>query len=227
MLHAIYHNKGSLWRRYIGHRDEREGNVYAEDEITSAFLGTQNFLEVNDIWQIWEVIIGESLYPPDVQYPPERFEIALWPRRKIEPDALITFFWPNNEKLHLLIEFKWDAGESGTNQLEKQWKEFLTKDERDNAWHLFISKDISAAVPYIHKWRLIPITWLQVRSALQKVNTKKETIGNGNLVKYCNLMEKFMKKIQIFPFGGFNRLEDFPELPDAKNEFIFFKSKKG
>ena len=58
MLHAIYHNKGALWKRYIGHRDQREGNVYAEDEVTSAFLGTQDFLDVNDVWQIWRVIFG-------------------------------------------------------------------------------------------------------------------------------------------------------------------------
>ena len=227
MLHAIYHNKGSLWRRYIGHRDERDGNVYAEDEITSAFLGTQNFLGVNDVWRIWEVIIGKDLYPSNIKFSPERFEIKLWPRIQIEPDALITFFWPNNVKILLLIEFKWNAKLSSPNQLEKQWKEFLTKDERENAWHLFISKDISAAVPYIDKWRIIPITWLQVKSALKKVSPKKETMSNGNLVKYCNLMVKFMDKIQIRTFGGFNHLTDIPVLPNAIKEFIFFKSNKG
>lgn len=226
MLHAIYHNKGNLWKRYLGHRDELERNVFAEDEITSAFLGTQNFLNPKDVWQIWQTIVGADLSPQNVTSPPEFVDIQLWPRREIEPDALISFNWSNGIKGYLLIEFKWDAGESGENQLEKQWSKFLNKDERENAWHLYISKDISAAVPHLNQWRIRPITWLQVRSALKKVRDSEKIMQEGTLLKYCDLMDRFMEKIQIFPFNGFCNLPESQGFLEPEGDFVFFKFNK-
>jgi len=245
MLHAIYHNKGKLWQRYVGHRDGLEGNVHAEDEITSAFLGTQVFLDTVHVWKLWQAIVGDEITPPNETLPPASCAIKLWPKKsRIEPDALITFAWPNDVIRHLLIEFKWDAGESGDNQLIRQWDEFLTADERNNSWHLFIAKDISPALPYCNKWRIRPITWLHVRSALCSIPR------DGKLAVYCDLMDKFFLKIKIYPFKGFRhlpescdmhtnrlwhvissksrsptklfKLPNLPDFPQAQNREIFF-----
>lgn len=217
MLHAIYHNKGQLWKRYIGQRDGLEGNVHAEDEITSAFLGTQEFLDPEHVWRLWQAIVGEKIIPPNAEHSPVSFAIKLWPRRGIEPDAMITFVWSNCAERHLMIEFKWDAGESGDGQLEKQWKEFLSDNERENALHLFIAKDIGPALPYLNQWRMCPITWLHVRSALMSIPR------DGKLATYCDLMDRFLEKIQIYPFNGFCRLPEAPDLPPNRfGDPIFF-----
>lgn len=207
MLHAVFHNKGSIWRRYIGHRDGSDGNVYAEDEITSVFLGTQQFLDTAQIWKIWHSVIGNDIAPLNESQPPASCKIDLWPRRGIEPDAFITFHWPNNIKRHLLIEFKWDAGESGDNQLKRQWEDFLTSEERLNTFHLFIAKDTSPGLMRLKECPILPLTWLQIRSALKSV------AHDDKLALYCNLMDKFFEKIQIYPFTGFSNLPESPILP--------------
>lgn len=215
MLHAVYHNKGALWKRYIGDRDGSEGNVHAEDEITSTFLGTQVFLETEHVWQIWLAIVGKELFPLNVEQQPESVSIKLWPRRGIEPDAMLTFAWPSGETRHLLMEFKWNSGESGDGQLEKQWDEFLNPDERDNALHLFISKDVGPALTHLGQWPIYPITWHELRSKLQMLPRE------GKLQTYCDLIDHFLEKIGIHPFSGFSGIPTSP----SSNKFtgrIFF-----
>ena len=218
MLHAVYHNKGNLYKRYIRERDGLEGNVYAEDEITSIFLGTQEFLETAYVWQIWRAIVGEEINPPNQFQPPESATIQLWPRRGIEPDAMITFCWPNKVERLLLVEFKWDAPESGVGQLQKQWTEFLTDKERQNALHLFIAKDTSPARTHLDQWNIYPITWLQVRSRLQTCQRV------GKLETFCKLMDHFFHKIGIHPFCGFSGMQASPEFLDTKPPQIFFSA---
>lgn len=216
MLHAVYHNKGNLYKRYIRERDGFEGNVYAEDEITSIFLGTQEFLETEYVWQIWRAIVGDEISPPNQPQIPESVVIQFWPRRGNEPDAMITFGWPNKVERHLLIEFKWDAPESGVGQLQKQWMEFLTEKERENALHLFIAKNTGPAYSYLDQWNMRPITWLQVRSRLQMC--KRE----GKLETYCRLIDCFFRKIGVHRFSGFSGIKELPEFLDTKPERIFF-----
>jgi hypothetical protein len=113
------------------------------------------------------------------------------------------------------MEFKWNSGESGKGQLKTHWDEFLNPDERDNALHLFISKDVGPALLHCDQWPIYPITWHKVRSKLQTLPRK------GKLQTYCDLMDHFMEKIGIHPFSGFSGL---PVSPGSKNPTgrIFF-----
>jgi hypothetical protein len=123
----------------------------------------------------------------------------------------------------LLIEFKWRAPLSGENQLHRQWREYLTEDERENALHLFIAPEISSGMSAQQSkdvWgdRLVLITWMQIRRILQVVSNE----NNTGLGRWAIVADKFLERIGISSFSGFNYLGEYaPHSLDISKPIIW------
>jgi len=146
----------------------------------------------------------------------------------IEPDAVVHMVWPDNVSRILLIELKWHAPLSGNNQLHRQWREYLTAEEREQALHLFIAPEISAGIQatennddYGNVWlqgnRLIPISWLHIRSILNKLSNESLP-----LLRWAHLANNFLEAIGIRKFAGFGYIKTNLSLPEYLPENIFW-----
>jgi hypothetical protein len=227
MLHAITQRKTNFHLRYLGHREEGERRITAEDEITALLLGPLAFMPYADIATFWKAIVGQ---PKCWSWPQGEVDVAtmsFWERRKtaagpIEADLLVEFRWPDGERRILLIELKWRSGLSGDNQLYDQWERYLRDDERPAALHLFIAPQVGDALQAqakTHIWDggyLLPISWQQVLSRLPHQNH-----GSPGLVRLVKQMEATLKMLQIRPFKGFSTLSP-PALPPV-NAPIFWR----
>lgn len=218
MLHAIKQKKTSHYRRYLGYRDESDKSVREEDEISSIFLGPLDFMEPKLVLRFWTEVfqlLGRKEVFQDK--PPQRHELQMWPsravisqdRKRIEPDAHITFFWADSARVDILIEFKWRAPLSSKDQLHRQWQDYLSEDERKNGWHVFIAPEISAGIAarngdYGDPWRtgdndrLILVSWAQIVVALSKC--QDSSVG---LSRWAAITTDFLEKIGIRRFMGF------------------------
>jgi hypothetical protein len=236
MLHAVEKGKSKYFERYHGKRDSLELKVSEEDEITSTILGPLEFLSVSDHYQLWRHLlneVGRAKFLPEIL--PLKITLDLWPRRVaadtnkyIEPDAIVHMVWPDNESRILLIELKWRAPLSGNDQLHRQWMQYLTAEEREQALHLFIAPEISAGIQatenenaggnvWLQGNRLIPISWLHIRSILDKF--ANESLP---LYRWAQLTNKFLEAIGIRKFTGFGYINTNLSLPEYLPEKIFW-----
>lgn len=190
MLHAITQNKSTHGRRYLGYRDKDEARVSEEDEITSIFLGPLDFMEATPVLQFWTEVfhlLGRKVVFPAA--PPIDYKFRLWPLgRPVQPDAHLTFFWADNKRFDILIEFKWHAPLSGKYQLHRQWREYLNEDERKECWHVFIAPEISAGIAAknaekVYAWRkgdddrLVLVSWAQISDALSRCRGRSDGLA--------------------------------------------------
>ncbi len=218
-----------------------ELNVRQEDEITSTILGPLEFLNVSDHYQFWRHLLNEvGRIAFLLETTPQKIILELWPHRvakdtssKIEPDAIVHIIWPDNESRILLIEFKWhaDLGSSDKckrDQLHRQWLQYLTAEEREKALHLFIAPEISAGIQAIENedaggnvWlqgnRLIPISWLHIRSILEIFPNE-----SSPLYRWAQLTNNFLEAIGIRKFAGFGYIQTSLLLPEYLPENIFW-----
>lgn len=212
MLHAITQKKTSIHLRYLGHREDGERRITAEDEITALLLGPLAFMPYADIATFWKAIIGQpmcwSWWP---QGDVEMATMSFWERRKtpttrpIEADLLVDLRWPDGVRRTLLVELKWRSKLSGEDQLHEQWKWYLRDDERP-ALHLFIAPQVSEALQAQARndiWGdyLLPLSWQQVLSKLSHQND-----GSPGLKRLITQMVDTLKLLQIRPFMGFSTL---------------------
>lgn len=207
MLHAMGQRKTSLYRRYIGRRNQEDGRVSMEDEITSTLLGPLAFLPKRDSAYFWYHLLKAGCKRTIADTPPESADIQLWPRRRgIEPDMHVVLNWSDGRTHTLLIELKWTAPLSGDDQLYRQWQEYLTDSERESATHLFIGKECSCAHAAkarndIWNGSLVTQTWHQILSiSTQLYFQLPET---SQLKSWCYLVMISLEKLEIRPFLGF------------------------
>jgi hypothetical protein len=210
MLHAFTHGKTRLHKRYLGHRDEGEGRVYEEDEITALLMGPLDYLPAEAVGRFWKALILLGRDIPDLPFPSEpveRAEMFFWPRQGIEPDLLVKLDWPTGERRILLFEFKWHASLSGDQQLHLQWENFLTADERKEAYHLFIAPELSAGLNAIGArdiWngRLLLRSWISILGVLSALDCS----GYPGLDRWRAQVAAFLWKVEVKPFQGFSGL---------------------
>lgn len=209
MLHSFCHGKSHLYRRYLGHRDVGEKRVCEEDEITSLIMGPLDYLPSEASGSFWRALIERDvrggLAFPSGSISSVRMEF--WPRRTIEPDLLIELHWPTGERRILLLEFKWNAPLSGSDQLHRQWNEYLTHAEREVAYHLFIAPEISAGLNAMGKdniWngRLILRSWINILDVLSYLDCSRDP----GLEKWKNQVTTFLRSLGIRRFQGFRDL---------------------
>lgn len=214
MLHAIKSKKSKSHERYKGLREDGERHVREEDEVTSIILGPLDFLPTQEAYSFWKQLADEQA-PSEKRLPtepPADLRHQFWPRRPVkdggwvEPDLVVRLKWPECERI-LLVELKWRAPLSGKDQLRRQWSEFLTNSERQDALHLFIAPETSAAHaeaainPNLWSGSLLAIPWLSVRGALAKVAQEE-----SGLARWAARADFFLGQIGIHRFRGFSAL---------------------
>ena len=239
MLHATFAGgKSNRYRAYQGYRDDLAPRVHEEDEITSIVLGPLDFLPAASVQTFWLTVfeicgLGEQDLIP--QAPPNRSTVKFWDSRladqggvRIEPDGRVDLFWDNSGDVAirkiLLIEVKWRAQLSGTNQLHRQWQDYLTDDERPHAVHLFIGIETSAGLeakssPLGDVWngKLVLITWREIRAALALLALRADALG-----RWALRADHFLKKVGIRRFLGFSDLSVGTVVAPVEHHSIFW-----
>ena len=201
---------------------DRNINCLCEDEITSSVFGPLSFMQVEDVWALfnaWLPIPDELL--PGTQ--PTKVSFAFWPNLLkdigglIEPDLVCRF--KNDKDEHLLtimIEVKWNAG-SGDNQLIKQWGA-LPDMEKEKAIHVYLVKKTAAGKKEIEKslatevfflkkqWRerLFCVGW---RSLIETIKFKRPRSISPAMGRWSDAVEAFLRKLGLTAFSGFDWLE--------------------
>lgn len=233
MLHAVNLNKTKFYKRYLGEKDEPE-NVKAEDEIASIILGPLSFLPACDNQLFWgQVLAANGKEEFLTTEPVSNVQYHFWPRRQgqigsIEPDLFVQFQWPDKTEKYLLVELKWNAKLSGSDQLHKQWQYFLTDTEKTNALHIFIGHDVSeaAAAPKDDEsggdvWqpedKLVLFSWLQLRTYL-----KKFLHSDSHLNRWAFLADSFLDRVGVQKFNGFEHIDIQCSLPEILPDRIFW-----
>jgi len=227
MLHAVKQGKSGIYKRYSGVRDGTERKVSEEDEITSAIFGPHDFLESHLVFHFWrEIFRLQALPKVFATGVPKSHRLDLWPKRnRVEPDAFLQFEIPDEKPINLLIEFKWRAPLSGPDQLHKQWKLFLTAEERLQSWHVFIGPEISqgaAAKESDNVWRhkgedrLILVSWAEVKQVADSLAGHSSSLG-----KWAASVSTFLEKIGIVRFEGFEHLKEMTPIGQPSFESFF------
>ncbi|QVN05638.1 hypothetical protein JYG35_18580 [Pseudomonas rhodesiae] len=119
----------------------------------------------------------------------------------------------------MLVEFKWNAPLSGSDQLHRQWSEYLTHAERKVAHHLFIAPEISAGLNAISQndvWngRLILRSWINVLEILNRLDCSSD----AGLAKWKSQVTNLLKNLGIRRFQGFSSLYP-PSLHEGSSLF--------
>lgn len=232
MLHSTMKKKGTLYKRYLGDRDGKEGNVHEEDEITSAVLGPLDFLTDEDVFLFWVTLLAKAgradFFPKS---PPVSINMKMWDRRStkdgiVEPDVVVEMEWPDDRRT-LLIEMKWHAPLSGEKQLQRQWNFYFEEQEREKGLHLLIAPDVAAGSEAKSKddvWqgKLILIQWLKVRSVLGELKDTKTAIG-----RWAMQADFFLERLHVQRFGGFGDLKMDQPLPIALPQTLFWQGFSG
>lgn len=208
MLHAISQKKTNLYRRYLGHRGPEDGRVMEEDEITSLIMTPLTFMSHEAVGEFWRKLLPEEC-TNEAHVRCEGSKMTFWPSRsangrRIEPDLLIKLDWMDGQQTVLLVEFKWRAGLSGQEQLHRQWKEFLTCEERKNAFHLFIAPEVSAGViarTSNDVWgeRLVLCSWHKVAKVMYELSRS----ASGALRDWAHQVQIVLSMLKMVPFSGF------------------------
>lgn len=216
MLHAFCHGKSRLFKRYLGHRDEGETRVCEEDEITALIMGPLDYLPAQAIGAFWSAVVEQGGQYPTLPFPAgpvDRARMHFWPRRGVEPDLFVELHWPSGERRLLLVEFKWNARLSGDDQLHRQWQEFLSPCERDEAYHLFIAPELSAGLNALSEqdiWngRLLLRSWTSILSVLRNLTGPEAVLLQRWSIQVC----RFLEQLGIKRFQGFTQLSAPPPI---------------
>ncbi len=210
MLRAIVQKKTRFHHRYLGHREEGEKNVRAEDEITSSFFDGLALLDAPDVLRFWRQLLGKeqrfSFFPDEE---PSHLSWHFWPRRWsdeswIEPDMHLVFHWPCGESRTILVELKWRS-RLPERQLQDQWMKYLSNErERSESVHVFIGRDVSAALAARDEagvWgadQLILRPWIEIRGEMAMIET-----SSGPLRRWLAIADQFLANLQVSRFSGF------------------------
>lgn len=227
MLQAFSRRKSRLYERYQGHREPGERKVSEEDEITALVMGPLEYLAADAQALVWRTILEWNQSDAPLPFPSTLLKDAqmhFWPRRTVEPDLLVELEWVCGTRRIILVEFKWNAPLSGADQLHRQWKEFLSGEERKNAIHLFIAPESSSALNAISEsdvWggRLIPRSWATIVSSLLHLRLSH----HRGVSVWSTQVINFLKLLQLDSFQGFGHLHK-PSRIDRDGTHIFFRS---
>lgn len=213
MLKAVKHNKTQLHsRRYAGRKendDTSDGYKRTqEDEITSTVFGPLDYFPVNEQWEFFRFLFQTCNLKSDIlpSGDPEHCEFKFWDRRQIEPDLVVRFEFPDQKKLIVLIEVKWESDLSGSDQLRKQWYEYLGEEEHKNAIHIFLDKTGSVGdhgpkrveKPWSQKF--CAIRWLHVRNTCWNLIDKSDV--SVKLKCWAKDIDCFLGALRVRAFRG-------------------------
>jgi len=229
MLQAFARRKSRLYQRYLGHREPGEHKVSEEDEITALVMGPLEYLPQDAQVLVWRTILEWHQPHPPLPFPSTAVkdtQIHFWPRNTIEPDMVVELEWVCGTRRVILVEFKWNAPLSGQDQLHRQWKEFLSDEQRKHSIHLFIAPETSSAINAISDsdiWggRLIRRSWPNIISSLLDLRFSPH---RGVSVWSVQVIH-FLKLLRLDGFQGFNHLQAPPRI-NQDSTTIFFRRKR-
>lgn len=223
MLHAFNQGKSTLYRDYL-YRNEREGRVNAEDELTALLLGPLDLLRPEDTALFWHTLLKQLKahdYQPDSL--PSQAKMYFWRREKgIEPDLVVELYWTDSSKIDLLVELKWRSPLSGHDQLRRQWLEYFSDQQRQTGYHLFIAPETSAAATArnseqgdVWQGRLLEVSWFKLMSFFTGLPV------TSPLKPWANQVSQTLQKLNIRSFQGFkSHLKPVPHnQPDYSHLF--------
>lgn len=234
MLHALTQGKTELYKRYSGKNSQSffgEKRNTPEDEITALIFSPLAFLPSERIGLFWHQIL--KLDAPL----PISGTMEFWPKRRsdnknrsfVEPELYVQLKYPDRTNKHIIVEFKWDSPLSGNenddrDQLTVQWEDFpeIRENEKKESFHIFVGKKTSEA-DEIKKnsslWRddqLIIFSWVDLIGQMKKIAQ-----STPSLELWIEQVSKFMAKLNLKPFGGFNHISD--KCISVSTPNIFFK----
>lgn len=164
-------------------------------------------------------------------------EMKFWPNiaetGRVEPDLLLSLSHPQCSPIDLLIECKWESGESSDFQLLGQWKA-LTPINRLKTYHIYLVRDLQkgsrvrekylGAATMLDDWgdRLLVISWLDILKALPKLSIiGLDSHQSRVLTQWINDMTAMFARIGIYEFSGFQRLSEYIDPTEGR---VFFNS---
>ncbi|KPQ23504.1 MAG: hypothetical protein HLUCCA13_13055 [Halomonas sp. HL-48] len=227
MLHAITHGKTRSYQRYLGRRDAAEPRVHEEDELTSLIMGPLAFMPVEAIGAFWTSLVEFQNTECSLPLGPITFaKMSFWPRRNVEPDMLVELRWLSGDVRWILVEFKWRAPLSGRRQLHRQWLEFLSDQERCNAYHIFIAPEVSEGLNALGDedvWdgRLLLRSWFDILNMCRHLSLPEM----NPLLGWARQIEGLLGLLNIAPFRGFSKLT-VPSKPCLTGN-VFWKGSSG
>jgi len=235
VLHAVIHNK----------KARKGGNAWIlEDNITSSFFGPLQFLNVDESWLILKEIFDISLNGS-----PDLIQFEFWPRIVTKEPDMMIYLSKNGDKVKtILLEVKWQSGQSAKNsngespkhQLEEQYaayKRHYEKKHPNYEWDEEIKRlEIIYLVLYGDKAEQEVMNFPGLGSLPLKVNvktwnqvvTKLQEMEISNRVGFSlwrDVSISYLSRLLGNVFHGFSLLD--LELPELTMEPLFFSTFQG
>jgi hypothetical protein len=217
----------------LGHRKHGVKSVQGfEDALTSMFFGTLCYLHPRSVADFFQSLLGqqsetirESLAAISRDDVIVKFEFwkNLAQTGRVEPDLLVRFLFPDGDFVQLLIECKWESGESSADQLLTQWKA-VPREDRSKTFHVYLVKyrhegerarqaNINAGLASGDGigWgcRLLLVTWHDVMEA-----SAAHSASGGDAYQYAVLrqwkadMAGMFDRIGVWVFRGFAKIHE-------------------
>jgi len=193
-------------------RKKRRSKKEYEDEIVSALFGPLLIMSSEDraavirsVAEICDIQISK----PDLN----RCTLEFWPnidtQGLTEPDLLVHF--GGERRSILIIEAKWDSGQSGRkpgndgnneNQLKNQWNKAKKKYRGAQLWHVFLTKepqnpDDMGISDNAHRARLRSLSWMSLAEAIFRIDKNTHAIRT-----WKQLAGDFLSYLGYVAFSG-------------------------
>jgi hypothetical protein len=198
-----------------------------EDGITSAIFASLRTMAPQTAWACCRFFLGDKLRKngPAESEPVTRSDLEFWPHlplysgegRFVEPDIQAIFEFASGFQLTILIEVKWDSSghehHDGETQLERQWKAVRGSIVgNSNVYHIYLIKDrghedrvstIESLGSLAKEWqeRSATVTWHEL---ITELHLHSKRVGDGPVSRYAADLSKFLRKLGIAPFSGFD-----------------------
>ncbi|WP_027390636.1 hypothetical protein [Chrysiogenes arsenatis] len=226
MLLALTRGKGRYFQCGYGWHHDHGVYLCDEPELISMIFGSLSLLPPELIARFWVYFLRTCVAPNVPDTAPAQAHMNLWPERSdaqghttIMPDAHVRLIWPHGKTFTLLIETEWNhARVRDPRQLYRQWSEYLSAEEQQSGWHLYIGHDTSAALREqrlgnIWAGRLIAINWFAFLGMLLRVETIIQQCFDTqheltHLLPWTSNVIALLERLGVRTFEGFR---DLPE----------------
>lgn len=197
--------KSSLRSRYVARHNGAHGERRTqEDEITSLMLGVLAYQPPAVVWAIirtWLVHLGvdKRIQLPEFKIDGLACDVQFWPQRNnVEPDVVIDVLRLQKIELRVVVEAKWNAGESGEDQFKKQRLEFERDVSSSRFVHLALLKSRRHLPPTIEEGRcsVFRTTWAEYVDAIRSANSYPH-VDYAHLSTLVRELQKMLTLLQL------------------------------
>ena len=222
--------KSNLRSRYVGRHDGAYGERRTqEDEVTSLMLGILRYQPPAIVWAImkaWLLGLGDGAYAALSALAGDRLEckVQFWPRiNNVEPDVVIDFVLDHKTVFRIVIEAKWNAGESGNGQFKKQRQEFEGGASPSTFVHLALLKSRVNLPPAIEDgaFCVVRTTWAEYVDAVGRA-AANQNANSAHLLALAYDLQKMLSLLQLTrEFSGIKLNNFFGSVPIPRSLRFF------